>query len=127
MNSLSKILPMMEWLPSYRKEWLRFDLVAGLTTAAVIIPQAMAYAAIAGLPLVVGLYTSLVMLVVYAALGTSRLLSVTTSSTIAILASGALATVTPDGDAATLLSASATLSLLVGAFLLLGDSFASVW
>jgi MFS superfamily sulfate permease-like transporter len=65
----------MEWLPSYRKEWLRFDLVAGLTTAAVIIPKAMAYAAIAGLPLVVGLYTSLVMLVVYAALGTSRFLS----------------------------------------------------
>ena len=120
MNSLSKILPMMEWLPSYRKEWLRHDLVAGLTMAAVIIPQAMAYAAIAGLPLVVGLYTSLVMLVVYAALGTSRILSVTTSSTIAILASGALATVVPGGDAATLLSASATLSLLVGAFLVLG-------
>ena len=74
---ISKILPMMEWLPSYRKEWLRFDVAAGLTTAAVVIPQAMAYAAIAGLPLVVGLYTSLVMLVVYAAFGTSRLLSVT--------------------------------------------------
>jgi high affinity sulfate transporter 1 len=114
---------MMEWLPSYRKEWLRFDLVAGLTTAAVVIPKAMAYAAIAGLPLVVGLYTSLVMLVVYAAFGTSRLLSVTTSSTIAILASGALAAVAPGGDAATLLSASATLSLLVGAFLLLGGLF----
>jgi high affinity sulfate transporter 1 len=114
---------MMEWLPSYRQEWLRFDLVAGLTTAAVIIPKAMAYAAIAGLPLVVGLYTSLVMLVVYAALGTSRFLSVTTSSTIAILASGTLAAVAPGGDAATLLSASATLSLLVGAFLLLGGLF----
>ncbi|NVN92391.1 MAG: SulP family inorganic anion transporter [Desulfuromonadales bacterium] len=111
---------MMGWLPSYRKEWLRFDLFAGLTTAAVVIPQAMAYAAIAGLPLVVGLYTSLVMLVVYAALGTSRLLSVTTSSTIAILASGALCAVVPGGNVASLLSASATLSLLVGAFLLLG-------
>ncbi len=119
-SRLYKILPMMEWLPSYRKEWLRFDLVAGLTTAAVIIPKAMAYAAIAGLPLVVGLYTSLVMLVVYAAFGTSRFLSVTTSSTIAILASSALAAVAPGGNAATLLSASATLSLLVGAFLLLG-------
>lgn len=120
MSRLGKIFPIMEWLPSYRKEWFRFDLVAGLTTAAVIIPQAMAYAAIAGLPLVVGLYTSLVMLVVYAALGTSRLLSVTTSSTIAILASSILAAVVPGGDAARLLTASATLSLLVGAFLLLG-------
>ena len=119
-NRLGKIFPIMDWLPSYRKEWLRFDLVAGLTTAAVIIPKAMAYAAIAGLPLVVGLYTSLVMLVVYAVFGTSRLLSVTTSSTIAILASSALAAVAPGGDAARLLSASATLSLLVGAFLLMG-------
>lgn len=120
MNRLSNILPIMEWLPSYRKEWLRFDLVAGLTTASVIIPKTMAYAAIAGLPLVVGLYTSLVMLVVYATLGTSRLLSVTTSSTIAILAAGTLSAVAPGGNVATLLSASATLSLLVGAFLLLG-------
>ncbi|HTG82041.1 MAG TPA: SulP family inorganic anion transporter [Geobacteraceae bacterium] len=119
-NRLGKIFPIMDWLPSYRKEWLRFDLVAGLTTAAVIIPKAMAYAAIAGLPLVVGLYTSLVMLVVYAVFGTSRLLSVTTSSTIAILASSALAAAAPGGDAARLLSASATLSLLVGAFLLMG-------
>ncbi len=117
---LSKIFPMMEWLPSYRKEWLRLDLVAGLTTAAVIIPQAMAYAARAGIPLVVGLYTALVMLVVYAVLGSSRLLSVTTSSTIAILASGALGAVAPGGNSAALLSASATLSLLVGAFLMMG-------
>lgn len=122
-NSIGKIIPMMEWLPSYRKEWLRFDLMAGLTAATVIIPKAMAYAAIAGLPLVVGLYTSLVMLVMYAVLGTSRLLSVTTSSTIAILASSALGAIAPDGNIATLLSASATLSLLVGAFLLLAGLF----
>jgi len=122
-NELSKILPIMEWLPSYRKEWLRFDLVAGLTSATVIIPQAMAYAAIAGLPLVVGLYTSLVMLVVYAVFGTSRLLSVTTSSTIAILSASALAAVATGGDTAGLLSASATLSLLVGVFLLIGGIF----
>jgi SulP family sulfate permease len=117
---LSKIFPIFTWLRSYRKEWLRFDLVAGLTTSAVVIPKAMAYAAIAGLPLVVGLYTSLVMLVVYAMMGTSRLLSVTTSSTIAILAAGVFSEVAAGGDAAALLSVSATLSLLVGAFLLLG-------
>ena len=113
------IFPIVEWLRSYRKEWLALDVVAGLTTSAVVIPKAMAYAAIAGLPLVVGLYTSLVMLVVYAMMGTSRLLSVTTSSTIAILTLGILGEVAPGADAATLLSASATLSLLVGIFLLL--------
>jgi high affinity sulfate transporter 1 len=120
MKKLTNIFPIVDWLGSYRKEWLRLDIVAGLTAAAVVIPKAMAYAAIAGLPLVAGLYCSLVMLVVYAAMGTSRVLSVTTSSTIAILAFSALAEVARGGDAATLLSASATLSLLVGAFLLLG-------
>ena len=44
-------LPLFDWVPDYRKEWLRFDLVAGLTTAAVVIPKAMAYATIAGLPI----------------------------------------------------------------------------
>ncbi|HJV66937.1 MAG TPA: SulP family inorganic anion transporter [Geomonas sp.] len=119
MEKRINIIPMLDWLGCYRKEWLRFDLVAGLTTAAVVIPKAMAYGAIAGLPLVVGLYTSLVMLVVYAVLGTSRLLSVTTSSTIAILAAGVLGEVAPGGDPGTLLTASATLSFLVGLFLIL--------
>ena len=79
-------IPALGWLRSYQKGWLRFDVVAGLSTSAVVIPKAMAYAAIAGLPLEVGLYTSLIPLVVYAVLGTSRPLSVTTSSTIAIMA-----------------------------------------
>jgi sulfate permease, SulP family len=116
---LGKVFPIFNWLPSYQKEWLRFDLIAGLTTAAVVIPKSMAYAAIAGLPLVVGLYTSLIPLLVYAVMGTSRPLSVTTSSTIAIMAVGILGQVAPGGDPAALLSVSATLSLLVGAFLLL--------
>jgi len=62
-----------------------------MTTAAVVIPKAMAYASIAGLPLETGLYTSLIPLVVYALVGTSRRLSVTTTSTVAILVAGAVA------------------------------------
>ena len=116
-------IPAVSWLSSYQREWLRFDLVAGLTTAAVVIPKAMAYAAIAGLPLEVGLYTALIPLVVYAVMGTSRPLSVTTSSTIAIMAVSILGQVTSGAGPAALLSASATLSLLVGAFLLLAGLF----
>lgn len=116
---LGKIFPIFDWLPSYQKEWLRYDLVAGLTAAAVVIPKAMAYAAIAGLPLVVGLYTSLVPLVVYVLMGTSRPLSVTSTSTIAILTAGALGQVAPGGDADSLIAASATLALLTGLFLLM--------
>jgi high affinity sulfate transporter 1 len=116
-------VPALSWLSSYEREWLRFDLVAGLTTAAVVIPKAMAYAAIAGLPLEVGLYTSLIPLVVYAMLGTSRPLSVTTSATIAIMAVSILGQVASGTGPAALLTASATLSLLVGAFLLLAGLF----
>ncbi len=56
---LARYLPILGWLPGYPSTWLRGDLVAGLTSAAVVIPQSMAYAAIAGLPVEVGLYTAL--------------------------------------------------------------------
>jgi len=112
-----RLLP--EWLVSYRRDWLRPDIVAGLTTGAVIIPKAMAYAMIAGLPVQVGLYTALVPMVIYAVLGTSRVLSVSTTTTLAILTAAQLGQVVPNGDPAALLSASATLTLLVGAALVL--------
>jgi high affinity sulfate transporter 1 len=107
-----------QWLDSYRPDWLRGDVVAGLTAAAVVIPKALAYATIAGLPVQVGLYTVLVPMVIYAVLGTSRPLSVSTTTTLAILAGSALGQISPDGDAATLLAASATLALMVGAILI---------
>jgi high affinity sulfate transporter 1 len=112
---------MLEWLPGYQRKWLRADLIAGLTASAVVIPKAMAYATIAGLPVQVGLYTAFVPLVIYAVLGTSRPLSTSTTTTIAILAGAQLGLVVPGGDAASLLAASATLTLLVGAFLVLAS------
>jgi sulfate permease, SulP family len=99
--------------------WWRADVVAGLTTAAVVVPKAMAYAAIVGLPLEAGLYTALVPLVVYAALGTSQPLSVTTTSTIAILAADALAQPMSAGDGTSMLIAASALALMVGCILLL--------
>ena len=111
--------PLPEWFVSYRRDWLQPDLVAGLTTGAVIIPKAMAYAMIAGLPVQVGLYTALVPMVIYAVLGTSRVLSVSTTTTLAILTAAQLGQVVPNADPAALLSASVTLTLLVGAALVL--------
>ena len=96
---------------------LRFDLVAGLTAAAVVLPKAMAYATVAGLPVAVGLYTSFVPMVVYAVLGTSRVLSVSSTTTLAILTGTELSIVVPDGDPAKLVTATATLMLLVGVLL----------
>ena len=79
------LIPARAWLAKYDRAWLRPDIVAGLAAGAVVIPKAMAYAAIAGLPLQVGLYTACLPMVVYALLGTSRVLSVSSTSTIAIL------------------------------------------
>jgi high affinity sulfate transporter 1 len=107
------------WPRHYRAEWLSRDVVAGLTAAAVVIPKAMAYATVAGLPPQVGLYTAFVPMVIYALLGTSRPLSVSSTTTLAILSAAALGQVAPDGDAAALISAGATLAFLVGAMLVL--------
>jgi sulfate permease, SulP family len=114
-------LPVLEWLPDYRKTWLRPDVVAGLTTSAVVIPKAMAYATIAGLPIQVGLYTAFIPMIIYAVLGTSRVLSVSTTTTIAILTGTALADVAPGADPAALLQATVTLTLLVGILLTLAS------
>ncbi len=98
---------------------LRFDVVAGLTAAAVVLPKAMAYATVAGLPVAVGLYTAFIPMAIYALLGSSRVLSVSSTTTLAILAGTQLGLAVPDGDPAQLVTATATLTLLVGAMLVL--------
>lgn len=105
------ILP---WLRDYPSGALRPDVIAGLTTAAVVIPKAMAYASIAGLPVEVGLYTVFVPMVIYAVLGSSRPLSVSTTTTIAILTGAALGHAVPGAEPMQLIAAAATLALLVG-------------
>ena len=73
---MKKFLPILSWLPGYKKEYLSGDFSAGLTVGVMLIPQGMAYAMIAGLPPVYGLYAALVPQVVYAIFGTSRQLGV---------------------------------------------------
>ena len=96
---------------------MRFDIVAGLVAAAVVLPKAMAYATVAGLPVAVGLYTAFTPMVIYALLGSSRVLSVSSTTTLAILTGTQLGLVVPDGDPAKLVTATAALTALVGAML----------
>ena len=96
---------------------LKFDVIAGLVAAAVVLPKAMAYASVAGLPVAVGLYTSLVPMVLYALLGSSSVLSVSSTTTLAILTGTQLGLVVPDGDPAKLATATAALTALVGVML----------
>lgn len=115
---ISALVPAAVWLRRYPRAWLRPDVLAGLAAAAVVVPKAMAYATIAGLPVEVGLYTALVPMVVYAFLGTSRPLSVSTTTTIAILSAAALDEVAPGAGAAELMTASVTLAVMVGVLLI---------
>ena len=116
-NKKVSLLP--EWLSSYSKAFLKYDLIAGAITAAVVIPKAMAYATVAGLPVQIGLYTVLFPMMIYAFFGSSRSLSVSTTTTIAILTATELGKADPGNPA--IMSALATLTLLVGVILLLAS------
>lgn len=72
MKLLKKLIPILEWLPNYKKGQLRGDVLAGVTVATVLIPQGIAYALIAGLPPIYGLYAALVPQLMYAIFGSSR-------------------------------------------------------
>ena len=74
--NIKKVIPILEWLPNYKKSWLKGDIAAGLTVGIMLIPQGIAYAMIAGLPPIYGLYTAMIPQAVYALFGTSRQLSV---------------------------------------------------
>ena len=87
-TEIRRFIPILSWLPRYDRSWLAVDIIAGLTLWGLVVPEAMAYAGIAGLPPQAGLYTLLAALLVYAIFGTSRHLVVqATSATAALLAS----------------------------------------
>ncbi len=73
---MRRFLPCLQWLPTYKKGWFAKDFLAGLTVGILLVPQGMAYAMIAGMPPVYGLYAALVPILIYAFLGTSRQLAV---------------------------------------------------
>ena len=113
----SALLPGLRNFAGYRRSWLRGDVVAGLTVAAYLVPQVMAYADLAGLPPVAGLWTALPALAIYALLGSSRQLSVGPESTTALLAAAAIMPLA-SGDPAKYAALSAGLAVLVGLFCL---------
>jgi high affinity sulfate transporter 1 len=110
-------VPVLSWLPRYERDWLRADTVAGITTASVVVPKAMAYATLAGTAVQVGLYTALVPMAVYALLGTSRVLSVSTTTTIGILTAAEVSQVAAAGIQADAATVATSLAVLVGLIL----------
>jgi high affinity sulfate transporter 1 len=116
-KSLIHYVPIIAWARSYRREWLRDDLVSGVVVGMIMIPVAMAYAQMAGVPPQAGLYAAIVGMTAYALFATSRHLKITTSSTMSIMS---LAVVAPlaAGDPAMLMTLSSALALTVGVIML---------
>ncbi|QGG94446.1 SulP family inorganic anion transporter [Actinomarinicola tropica] len=99
MRALTARLPILGWLPRYQQRDLNGDLTAGLTVAAMLIPQGMAYAMLAGMPPEAGLYASTVPLVLYALIGTSRQLAVGPVAIMSLLTASAIAPLAEEGTA----------------------------
>jgi sulfate permease, SulP family len=114
----SRFLPGIHVLRHYRRAWLRGDVVAGCTVAAYLVPQVMAYAEVASLPPVTGLWAAMGPLLVYAVLGSSRQMSVGPESTTALMTATALAALTAGG--ALPADAAAALAIAVGGVCLVG-------
>ena len=110
-------LPIRHWLPQYERRWLRPDLVAAAAVWAVLVPEGIAYASLAGLPPEAGLFAALAPLLAYAVLGTCRQLTVGPSSAIAAYSAAAVAPLAL-GDAGRFIALSALLALFVGVLLL---------
>ncbi|WP_430907066.1 SulP family inorganic anion transporter [Maribacter sp. 2-571] len=115
---MRRFLPILEWLPLYQKQDLKRDLVAGLTVGIVLVPQGMAYAMIAGLPPVYGLYAALLPLVFYALLGTSRQVSTGPVAMDSLLVAAGLGALQLSGTE-NYITAAIVLCLMVGAIQLL--------
>ena len=115
---VESFIPSLGWLRTYDRAWLSKDVVGGLAAGAVVIPQAMAYATIADLPVEVGLYTCMVPMVVYALLGGSRTVSVSTTSTVAVLSGSTLIAAGVAAEGTDPVGDLAMLTLLVGVILL---------
>ena len=112
-SRLARWLPIAGWGRTYDRRDLRSDLAAGLTIGAMLVPQAMAYALLAGLPPEVGLYAATIPVLVYAVLGTSRQLAVGPVAIVSLLTAEALAPLVEEGTSG-YLAAAALLALMVG-------------
>ena len=119
LSAIMQRIPVLQWAPQYNIELFRRDLVAGLTVGVVLIPQGVAYAMLAELPPVYGLYSSLVGLVVYAMLGTSKHISIGPFALVSLLVAETVSTVVPPEETARYVSAVTLLTLMVGCMHLL--------
>ena len=125
-SALVRFIPILDWLPKYKMKWLSVDLIAGLSVWALMVPQALGYAAVAGVPSQYGLYAAFAGLLMYAIFGTSRQLVTGPSSTVAAVTGAAvLAVATSGSDEAIALAAA--MALVAGLIYLVMGIFRMGW
>ncbi len=120
--NLKSYIPAAEWLPKYNLNLFKGDLVAGLTVGVMLIPQGMAYAMLAGMPPIYGLYASIVPLILYALLGTSRQLAVGPVAMVALLIAAGVGAIAEVGSTE-FIGLAILLALMVGVLQLLMGVF----
>lgn len=112
-----RFLPILDWAPGYRRDWLLPDVLAGLALWAVMVPEGMAYAGIVGVPPIMGLYTIVLALLAYALLGTSRQLVVGPDTATGLISAVTIGAIASQGTAE-FNSLTSTLAVLIGLFFL---------
>ncbi|NCF65131.1 MAG: sulfate permease [Chloroflexi bacterium] len=119
-RSLKSFFPILDWLPKYQSSWLRLDIIAALTLWALLVPEAMAYAGIAGMPPETGLYAAPLALIAYAIFGTSKQLDVGPSSAVAALSFSVVAGLGVAAGSPEFIVLTIALALMVGIMLIVG-------
>src|SRR6516164_6539882 len=121
-----RLLPVLSWLRAYRRDYLLPDFLAGLAVWAVMVPEALAYAGIVGVPPIMGLYTIVPPLMAYALLGTSRLLVVGPDTATGLISALTVSAVATQGTAE-FNALTSTLAFLIGIFFLLFGASRMGW
>lgn len=111
---LKQFIPILDWLPRYKRSYLKGDVQSGLTVAIMLVPQGMAYGLLAGLPPIYGLYASLFSLVLYAVFGTSRELSVGPAAIVSMLVAAGIFSLGEDLSTTEMVSIAVSIALLAG-------------
>ena len=119
--SAFRLVPGLRAISSYQREWLAKDIVAGIVLTTLLVPQGMAYAELAGLPPITGLYTSILCLLGYAVFGPSRILVLGPDSSLGpMIAATILPLAGADGDPARAIALASMLAIIVAAIMILG-------
>ncbi len=121
--NIKDFLPITNWLPTYNKSLLKGDLSAGLTVGVMLIPQGMAYALIAGLPPIFGLYASTIPIILYSIFGTSRQLAVGPVAMVSLLTAAGIGSIAPDASIEIYIGLAIALTLFVGVIQFLLGTF----